>query len=206
MSVTTILIAITVIISLYAWQKPALFDKLMMRPTRISNNKEYFRFLSSGFVHADYMHLLFNMISLNFAGRAVEGAFLNVFGDYGKFYFLALYLFGIVVSDLPTFFKNRSNSSYASLGASGGVSSIIFAFIILAPLQEICLYFALCIPGFIFGVLYIAYSYYEARRGGGRINHDAHLYGALFGIVFMLILLPEALPFFFEQIKSFRLF
>ncbi len=206
MSITTILIIITVVVSLYAWQNPITLDKLMMRPTRIAVHKEYYRFISSGFVHADYWHLGFNMISLYGMGMAVEGAFNNIFGETGKYFYLALYIIGIIVSDLPTFFKNRHNTAYASLGASGGVSSVVFAAIMVAPLASICLYFAICIPGFIFGGLYVLYSYYEAKRGGSRINHDAHLYGALFGIVFMILTVPQVVPFFFEQIKNFRPF
>ena len=206
MSITTILIIITVGISLYAWQSPTVLDKLMFRPTKITDQKEYFRFITSGFIHADYWHLGFNMLSLYGMGVAVEASFVNIFGDSGKYYYLALYILGIIVSDLPTYFKNKNNSFYASLGASGGVSSVVFAAIMVAPLSSICLYFAICIPAFIFGGLYVMYSYYEAKRGGGRINHDAHLYGALFGIIFMVVVLPQVVPYFFEQIKTYRLF
>ena len=130
----------------------------------------------------------------------------QIFGSNGAFYYLALYIVGIVVSEIPTFLKHRTNSSYKSLGASGGVSALLFAFILLAPLQKVCLYFAICIPGFIFGAIYMAYSFYESRKMGGRVNHDAHIYGAIFGILFMAVLLPASVPNFFEQIASWRLF
>ncbi|MFN3382695.1 MAG: rhomboid family intramembrane serine protease, partial [Runella zeae] len=151
-------------------------------------------------------HLIFNMFSLYFFGEAMEMFLNSIFGPSGTIYYVALYLLGIVVSDIPTFFKHRTNSRYLSLGASGGVASLLFAFILLAPLQKVCLYFAICIPGFIFGAIYMLYSFYESRKSGGYINHDAHLYGALFGIVFMAFLLPASIPNFFDQIATWRLF
>lgn len=206
MSLTVLLIIITVGVSFYAWQNPIVLNNLTLRPTRISIYKEYYRFISSGFVHADQAHLIFNMISLYFMGRGIEDFLVSYFGGMGIIYYLALYLIGIVVSDIPSFLKNKNNTAYTSLGASGGVSAIVFAYVLLAPTENFYLYFAIPIPAFIFGALYLLYSYYESKRGRDNINHDAHLYGALFGILFMALLLPQAVPHFFEQIKTFSLF
>ncbi|TAE39466.1 MAG: rhomboid family intramembrane serine protease [Runella slithyformis] len=206
MSITIVLLIITGGVSYFSFQNPSLLDKLLLNPVKVSRYNEYYRFVTSGFVHADFGHLFFNMFSLYFVGEAVERVLGAIFGPIGQFYFLALYILGIIVSDIPSFLKNRTNSNYNSLGASGGVSAVMFAFVLLAPLQEICLYGFICMPGFIFGGLYIAYSFYESRRGAGFINHDAHLYGALFGLLFMAILLPGAIPNFFEQISTYRLF
>lgn len=206
MSLTLILIFITVGISWYAWQNPSLLDKWVMNPARVSKHNEYYRFITSGFIHADVGHLIFNMFSLYFFGEAMEMFLGQIFGPNGTIYYLVLYIAGIIVSDIPTYFKHRNSSRYNSLGASGGVSALLFAFILLAPLQKVCLYFAICIPGFIFGAIYMAYSFYESRKMGGNVNHDAHLYGAIFGILFMAVLLPASIPNFIEQIASWRLF
>ncbi len=206
MSLTIIIILVTVAISYYAWQNPAVMDKLILNPARVAGKNQYYRFITSGFVHADFMHLLFNMLTLWFIGEGIEQLFGSLFGANGKFYFLALYILGIIVSDIPTFLKHKNNSGYNSLGASGGVAAVLFSAVLYAPLLEICLYFLLCIPGFIFGILFIGYSYYESRRGSGFVNHDAHMYGAIFGMLFMAAVYPAAVPGFFEQISGWRPF
>ena len=146
------------------------------------------------------------MFSLYFFGRAVENVFHGVFGNSGDFYFVALYLLGIVASDIPTFFKHKNNANYNSLGASGGVASVIFAFILFRPLDDICLYFALCFPGFILGTLYLVFSWYQGRKANDHINHDAHLYGALFGLIFCLIVYPESVSIFWDQVSNWEVF
>lgn len=206
MSLTVIIILVTVAISYYAWQNPAVMDKLILNPARVSQKNQYYRFITSGFIHADFGHLLFNMLTFWFIGEGIERLFNSLFGPNGSFYFLALYILGIIVSDIPTFLKHRNNSGYNSLGASGGVAAVLFAAVLYAPLLEICLYFLLCIPGFIFGILFIGYSFYESRRGSGFVNHDAHMYGAIFGMLFMAVVYPAAVPGFFEQISGWRLF
>lgn len=133
----------------------------------------------------------------------MEYIFNMLFGAAGGFYFLALYLLGIIVSDIPTYMKNRNHPQYNSLGASGGVSAVIFASIIFLPLQDICLYF-ICLPGVIMGTAYIIFSWYQGRKANDNINHDAHLYGALFGLFFCLIVYPDSFPNFIEQIKNWQ--
>lgn len=179
---------------------------LIMNPYHIQQQKQYYRFLTSGFIHADHIHLLMNMFSLYFFGTAIESIFGKLSGVYGGVYFISLYLLGIIVSDIPTFFKRRNNKGYNSLGASGGVAAVIFAFIIFRPLDNIYIYAALPVPGFILGTLYIIFSYYQGKRSKDNINHDAHLYGALFGLVFCLILYPFSFANFVEQIRSWRIF
>jgi membrane associated rhomboid family serine protease len=193
---------LTVLVSFYAWKDSSVMHRLILNPYTVDKRNEYHRFITSGFIHQDHMHLLLNMFSLYFFGIAVERVFTAVFGSIGNIYFVILYLGAIIVSDIPTYLKQKENPRYNSLGASGGVSAIIFAFIIFQPLQSICIYIALCMPGFILGSLYIIFSWYQGRKSNDNINHDAHLYGALFGLIFCVVLYPASIPNFFEQIKN----
>jgi membrane associated rhomboid family serine protease len=204
MYVTYILLGITVVVSFYAWNDPNVMRKLILNPYTVNSRNEFHRFITSGFIHQDHTHLLMNGISLYFFGTAVEEVFAFYFGDMGTLNFILLYILGIIVSDIPTYMKNKGNPAYNSLGASGGVSSIIFAFILFRPLDKINLYFIIGIPGFILGTLYIIFSYYQGKKSNDNINHDAHLYGALFGLIFCIVLYPQVLPLFLEQVKAWR--
>jgi membrane associated rhomboid family serine protease len=148
-----------------------------------------------------------NMFSFYFFGTGVEIIFRTQFGDLeGKIYYVALYILGIIVSDVSTYFKHRSNPGYNSLGASGGVSSVIFAMILFDPLATFRLYAVIPIPGFIFGIAYIMFSYFYGRRSNDNINHDAHLWGALFGLVFCVVIYPPIIMSFLEKVSSWKLF
>jgi membrane associated rhomboid family serine protease len=203
--ITFIIIGITVVVSFLAWKRTDLLGKLMMHPYAISERNEIYRFVTSGLIHKDHMHLLLNMFSFYFFGLAVEAEFEDKFGDLGGIYFVLLYVIALVVSDLPTYLKNKMNARYNSLGASGAVSAVVFAFIIFRPLDKIYLYLFVPIPGFILGFLYVGYSYYQGRKANDNINHDAHLYGALFGLVFCAVLYPACIPQFFDQIQHWDL-
>jgi membrane associated rhomboid family serine protease len=194
LSLSLIVIIITILASLYAWQKPAVMQKWMMNPYRVNKHHEYYRFITSGFIHADYAHLFFNMFSFFMFSQMVEHVM-------GVFHFVILYIAGIVISDLPTFFKYKNAPHYNSLGASGGVSSVIFASVLLSPLDTLYLYF-IPMKAFIFGALYLILSYYMAKKGGDNINHDAHFYGAVFGLVYPAIMLPGSIGNFFAQIAA----
>jgi membrane associated rhomboid family serine protease len=206
LNITYIIIGITVVISFYAFNNTNVLRGFIHNPYLINTRGQYYRFVTSGFIHRDHIHLILNMVTLYFFGGAIEHVFGILFGSAGGLYFIALYLMAIVVSDVPTYFKNRNNPGYNSLGASGGVAAIVFAFILLLPMERICLYFALCMPGFILGTLYVGYSYYMGRKANDGINHDAHLYGALFGLIFCAVFYPESLPRFIEQVSQWSLF
>lgn len=207
MSITIILIVITVITSYYAWNNPDIYEKWIMRPYAVSNRKEYQRFITSGFIHADGMHLLFNMFTLYFFGDVIEQIYGMLYGrGTGILLFLVLYLAGIVVSDLPTYFKHRNSAHYASLGASGGVASVVFSSILFIPLNNICIWGIICLPGFILGILYLVYSVYQGKKMADNINHDAHIYGALFGIAFSIAIHPPVIMKFFEQVIKYSPF
>lgn len=146
------------------------------------------------------------MFSFYFFGTQLEYIFTYLFGGFGEVYFIALYILGIIVSDVPTLLRHRNNHGYNSLGASGAVSAVIFGCILFQPLQDICLYGVLCFPGFILGAIYLIYSYMSAKKSRDGINHDAHLYGALFGIVFCIVIYPDSVRIFIEQMVDWKIF
>lgn len=190
MSITLILLIITSIISVIAFRNQKLMDDLIFYPPAITERREYYRFITSGFIHANIPHLIFNMYSFWIFGEYVEILFMTIFGPVGRWYYLGMYITALVASLLPTYLKNKTNYHYQSLGASGAVSAVIFAFIFLNPLQGIGLIFLpreMMIPGFIFGFLFLVISSYLDKRGGGNINHSAHIWGAVYGILFLII-------------------
>ena len=200
--VSILLIAVTIIISLVAWQKPDLMGKMLMNPYRIQHRNEYWRFVSSGFIHADFTHLFFNLFSFFFFGVQLERIFNQLFPSYASELYILFYVLAIVAADLPTFNKHKNNPNYNSLGASGAVSAVIFAGILFFPLEPIYLFGVLKIPGIIYAGLFTWYSVEMDKRSRDFVNHSAHLYGALFGIVAMTLLYPQVWISFVEQITA----
>jgi len=190
LSITLIIIIITCLISITAFSNDKVFDDLIFYPPAIANQNQFYRFFTCGFIHADYAHLFFNMYSLYMFGGLVETQFNFVFGSNGKWLYLLMYLTSLFFCLLPTYNKNKNNYHYQSLGASGAVSAVVFAFIFLDPLQKlgpIGLSERFMIPGVVFGILYLVISSYLDKKGKGNINHSAHIWGALYGIVFLII-------------------
>ena len=207
LSITVLLIILTSGISIYGFNKPEFLHRWMFIPYQMKNHGEWDRFVTSGFIHKDYMHLLFNMFTFYFFGGVVEQVLSYKFGVIvGGVIFVVFYILGIVISDIPTYLKNQDNSYYRALGASGGTSATVFASIIILPLSDICLFGIVCLPGFILGALFLIYSYFKGKNQDDAINHDAHLYGAIFGIIFILIISPSSAITFLEQIKDYRPF
>ncbi|SEU02132.1 rhomboid family intramembrane serine protease [Hymenobacter actinosclerus] len=204
-SATLVLAVLTVAISLYAWSNPDFLESWIMEPYRMKRQNDWYRFLTSGFLHADFTHLLFNMIAFYSFSRVVETIFGYAFGPTaGLLWYLLLYLGGIVVSSVPTYLRHRDDPNYRSLGASGGVSAVVFSAILFNPAAGLYIFpLPFEIPGFIFGFLYLGYSYYMSQRQGDNINHDAHFYGALYGVVLTLLLIPRAAVIFLEQIQGY---
>lgn len=206
MSITLILIILTSGISIYAWSHQDLLDKWVFHPFSVTKKNQWYRFVTSGFLHADWTHLFFNMLSLYFFGEVVERVFMANFGyEIGIALYLLIYLGGMIIADVPTYIKHKNDFDYRALGASGAVSAIIFSSILFNPINLICLFLFICMPGFIFGIIYLIYSYYEARRMGGAINHSAHFYGAVFGFVVSFLLVQGSGFNFIEQISQWRL-
>ena len=189
LSITIIIIIITCIISFMAFSNSELMDKLIFYPPAIAEQKQWYRFFSNGLIHADFGHLAFNMLSLYFFGDLVNGAFTQIFGNSGTLLYLIMYVSALAVCLVPTYMSNKSNYYYKSLGASGAISAVIFAGIFLYPEAPLSFFLLpIQIPGFIFGPLYLIITAYFAKRGGTHINHSAHLWGALYGIVFLTVL------------------
>ena len=205
-SVTIILIVINVAASLYAWNRPDIFQRWLLNPYAVRHRNQYYRFITSGFIHSDYMHLLFNMFTLYFFGPIIEYFYGSLFNGSGTLLFLVLYFAGMILADIPTFLKNRNNPNYNSLGASGAVSAVVFSSIMFQPLNQIYIFGLLPLPGFVLGGLYLLYSYYQGKRMADNINHDAHLYGALFGIVFTIAIWPGIIPHFIQELSNFTIF
>jgi len=199
--ITLLLIAVTAIVSWMALNNRKLADRLVLWPPAIDRHRQYDRLLTYGFIHADFSHLLFNMITLFFFGRPIEGVMTQLTGSvltYPLFYLAAL-----VVSILPSYLKNQKNPNYLSLGASGAVSAVLFAYILLSPWTWIFVFF-LPVPAIIYAVFYVGYSIWMDRRGGDRINHSAHLAGAAFGVLFMVAMEPGVIPMFLQALGSPR--
>ena len=202
MSISLLIMGITVAISVLAMQKSSWMSAMTMNPYRIAKKHEYWRFLTSGFIHADFTHLFFNLFSFYFFGGQLEYIFNMIFPGFGMPMFVLFYLLAIVAADLPTFLKQQKNPYFNSLGASGAVSAVIFAGILFFPTEKIYLFGLLGIPGFIYAGLFTWYSIEMDKRGRDYVNHSAHLYGALFGLVFMTLTYPQVWISFVQQIKS----
>ncbi|HET8860800.1 rhomboid family intramembrane serine protease [Marivirga sp.] len=205
MSTTVIIIIVTCIISIPTFSNPSRMYAWMFNPYQVVYRKQYYRMLTSGFLHADYMHLIFNMITLYFFGDAVEYYF-NQLTDYGTLLYVGLYLTAIVISDIPSLIKHKENPNYNALGASGAVSAVVFSSILFNPMTDLCLYGLLCLPGFIFGAIYVIYSYYKGKQQGDNVNHDAHLFGAIYGVIITIAIWPGVVMHFIDHLSTFSLF
>lgn len=195
---TFILIGVTVLLSWLAFERPRLLERLILWPPAIDRKHQYDRLVTHGFIHADWPHLLFNMITLFFFGRAIEPLFAEYLGPLG---FAIFYVSAIVVAILPTYLRHRHDPHYRSLGASGGVSAVLFAFILLQPWTLIFVFF-LPVPAIVYAVVYVGYSFYAERLGQDNVNHNAHLSGAAYGVLFMLLMEPRVAGVFMQQLMN----
>ena len=187
MSVALVILLVTAGVSLAGlYGSPSIIERSLFRPYWFLRRRQYETAVTSGFVHADLPHLIFNLITFYFFAFQLER-------QIGSARFLALYLVALVVSDAGTYFKHRNNPDYASLGASGAISAVLFASIVYFPWQKLFIIpIPVPIPAPLFAIGYVAYSWYSSRQARGRINHDAHLGGALTGLAFVLLTDPGA--------------
>nr|WP_255563410.1 rhomboid family intramembrane serine protease [Mucilaginibacter rivuli] len=194
--VASVIFAITIASSLLAFYSDDLYTRMILNPYNVYKGSEIYTLLTSGFIHKDWMHLAFNMMSFSCFAFRLEMIL-------GHWQFGLLYIASLVLSDLPTVYKNRKNFWYRSLGASGAISAVVFGYIMFDPLAKLQIMFIpIGIPAILFGVLYLIYCVYASRRSADNINHDAHFYGAICGIVFTIILIPQSVHIFFGKLAQ----
>ena len=196
--ITYLIIGTASIISFLCFDRRHLLNRLSFCPYAIFRHQEWYRIVTHGFVHADTMHLLVNMFTLWSFGTYMESMFEIV--GFGKLGFLGLYFGGMIFASMYDLFKYRDNIYYQSIGASGAVSAVLFSSILFDPWGKIYFFAVLPIPGIIFGVLYLGYCQYMARNSADNINHNAHFYGALFGLLFPVLLRPSLFSHFLEAL------
>lgn len=198
MMITLALIAVTCIVSISAFGNPRLLEALVLWPPAITRRHQYWRLLSYGLVHADGTHLFFNMFTLFFFGRAMENLYAPYLGPFG---FALFYAGGLLVSILPSWWTHRRDPNYRSLGASGAVSAVLFAFILWHPWAMIFVFFV-PLPAILYAVAYIAYSIWMDHTGSrDRVNHSAHMWGGAYGVLFTVFMEPRVVLVFVDQLQ-----
>lgn len=201
MVVTGIIIFITVVVSVLSFGSEDLFSKLKFNAYDVKHSNHWYRFFTYGFVHAGYVHLFVNMLVLFSFGEIVESYFKIYFPGKASYYLVLMYTGGLILSVIPAFGKHKNDVFYNAVGASGAVAAVVFSSIILYPTGKIMLFFIpVGIPAPIFGVLYLVYEGYMSKRGKDNIGHDAHIWGAIFGLVFTIALKPGLVVSFFQQL------
>lgn len=201
MSVTLIIILITSAVSLYAWNKAEIFNKLIFNPYQVYHRKEIYRLWSAALLHADMMHLIINMFVLYSFGNYVEQVY-RYYIPMGTVSYILMYVLSVAVANLKSLSDHKNNVWYNAVGASGAVSAVVFGFVLYAPVEKILFFGILPIPAFLYGLLYLVYSQYMSKKGGDNIGHDAHFYGAVFGFVFTGLLNPALFSSFVRQILN----
>jgi len=200
---TLYIVIVTVAVSILALNNAEVMGKLIFNPYLVQHRNQWYRFFTSGFIHADWMHLIVNVMVLYSFGRVVEADYAAVFANKSTYYYLLLYFGALFIAAAPGYAKNKSNPGYNALGASGAVSAVIFAGILFHPMEKLYLLGvpALGIPGILFGPAYLFYEWYMGKRGGDNIGHDAHFWGAIFGLLFTITMKPAVVLYFLDQLK-----
>lgn len=200
LSITIIIVAITCAISFGLMENRNGKSALIFHPVTIRQRGQWYRFVTSGLIHADMMHLAINMFVLWSFGSAIENyLYPNFLGEYSTVKYLILYFGGIVVASIPSYLRHQDNPNYAALGASGGVSAVVFAVVIFAPWDNLYLYGVIAIPQILAGVGYLYYSWYKDKNSNDNIGHMAHFAGAVWGFVFTGLMNPSLFVRFIEE-------
>jgi len=207
--ITLVIVAATVLVSLQAFNNRVLFDRLLLNPYSVKHRKEYYRILSHTLIHVDSMHLFFNMFTFWSFGSFLEQYFKSeeLFHRFfpempfwgasqGTIYFALLYVGGAIIATLPSMRKHSDNIGYNAVGASGAVSAVMMAFMIMFPDFKIFFFFVIPCPAWLGAIIFIGIEHWMSRSGRTQIAHDAHIWGALYGIAFVALLNVEFLRLF----------
>ena len=201
--ITIIIVIITSVISVSAFSNRTLFDRLQFNPYQVYHRREWYRIITHGFLHANWTHLIINMLVLFSFGVTIETAFqimsIRTWMKFPMLWYVFFYLLSLIISSLTTLLKHKDDVWYNSVGASGAVSAVLFCSIFFDPNMTLLFMGILPIKAFIFGPIYLLYSWYSARKGNDNINHDAHLLGAVFGFCFPLIIDVRLVEWFLGQ-------
>lgn len=193
--VASVIFGLTILTSLIAFYNEEIYSKMLLQPYDVSRGKRVYTLITSGLIHRDWSHLFFNMLSYFFFAFPLEASYL------GHWQFGLLYGASLILSDMPTVMKHKNDIWYRSLGASGAISAVIFSFILFNPRSPMYLMFIpIGIPAVIFGFLYLIYCAYASKYSRDAINHDAHFFGAISGIVITIILNHQAINMFLQQL------
>ena len=196
MSITLFIIGINVLVFMVMYQVPRIMELGMFMPYRTIRNNTWYELITSGFLHGGLIHLLFNMIILLFFGPVIEQSI-------GQEHFVVLYVTGLLASSIPSLIKHKDNPEYTTIGASGAVESVLFAFIIIYPFESIyLLLIPIGIPAILFGFIFIGYSIWASKKEG-KINHEAHISGAVWGIIYMFTFVPNTIDHFLTMIGAY---
>jgi membrane associated rhomboid family serine protease len=192
--VASLILLFTVVTSIYAFNDPTLYGKFMLHPYSVYRKNKLYTLITSGMIHSDWMHLIFNMMTFFFFAFTLEA-------QIGSFKFGLVYFASLILSDIPTIFRHKDDFWYNSLGASGAISGVLFSFILFYPLAPLSLFFLpIGIPAVLFGGLYLLYCVYASKQSRDNINHDAHFFGALTGIIITILIIPGIVPHFLSTL------
>lgn len=195
------IVATTVIVSLMAFNNNVLLERLKFNAYLIKHQRQSWRFFSYALVHAGFLHLFVNMWVLYSFGGIVEDNLIGLYGGKGYLFYILLYVGGVIFSTVFDFGKHKDDPYYSAVGASGAVSAIVFSSILFYPGGGIYIFpIPFALPSWLFGILYLVYSAYMGKKGADNIGHNAHFWGAIFGIIFTIIAVPGVLKNFFEQL------
>jgi membrane associated rhomboid family serine protease len=203
--VASIIFLFTVVTSIYAFSNHEVYGKFMLHPYSVSRGQKLYTLITSGLIHKDWTHLLFNMLSFYFFAFPLERTLASI-SAWGHVHFGLIYVLSLVLSDVSSITKHKDHFWYNSLGASGAVCAVVFSYILFYPLTKmLILPIPIPIPAVLYGFLFLGYCWYAARHASDHINHDAHFYGALTGVLLTIILHPDIVLYFLGQLMGTRI-